>query len=117
LGNVLSCPYLKNDERVCEQICKNVLYLIKAEFCITESHIRCPYYKILENPNALCPHIKDCNQNYFAFTLPFDKMLEAANTYCINPNNRENCERYKMYMSGEKPSEKLLPDGMIYKTL
>jgi hypothetical protein len=111
--NYIPCKLFNNGERTCKQICKNVLYLIKEDFCKSDNHKECPYYKIFENPELICEFIMDCNENDFAFLMPFEKMLEVSNNYCLNTENKESCERYKKHSEGITPHDKLLPDGTV----
>ncbi len=109
----MHCPHFSNGERNCKEICKNVLHLIDNEICTSDTHQKCPYYQIIEQPNRLCEFILKCNENDFAFSLELQDMITIANTYCLHQENKKTCARYKYFKKEETPHPRLLPDNTL----
>ncbi len=94
---------------------KNIGFVPQAytyDYCQTDKHIECPFFKAIKNIGLHCDCLEKCaSYNHFK-VYNFEKFIEIANAYCLSENSA-NCARYKMRKSGQTPPEGLLPDGSI----
>lgn len=80
------------------------------EYCVSDKHIDCPFYRALKNIGAHCEYIDKCVAYKYFGAKDFEKFVEITKSYCLCPNNVK-CARFKIKSSGEVVPEDLLPDG------
>lgn len=110
----MNCPLYKDYTRFCVEKFHKVVYLTNFEFCDSERYQDCPFYKILERIEPLCPYIEDCPMYFHIRDESFNQLMRMTKTYCCS-ENYSFCARYKLRESGEKVPRELYPDGTIKK--
>lgn len=80
------------------------------DYCQSDKHRECPFFKTLNNIGFHCECIENCPAyGYFGIS-DFRKFIEIANSYCLSENS-VNCERFKLRKAGKAVPRGLLPDG------
>ncbi|MFC1644582.1 hypothetical protein ACFL08_00970 [Patescibacteria group bacterium] len=79
------------------------------QFCQSEEHVDCPFYKILETDENVCEKITKCPAFKKFKNGEFDKFVDVSNRFCTSEKHTE-CARFKTSRKGAVP-ESLHPDG------
>jgi len=81
------------------------------EICATDKYKTCPFYVICTKSGFVCECVSFCPPFNYFLNKDFKKFWEMTENFCLCPEKRENCARYKIRKTKQIPPENLLPDG------
>ncbi|MFC1608551.1 hypothetical protein ACFL2R_00045 [Patescibacteria group bacterium] len=82
-------------------------------FCQTEKHTDCPFYKMLKTDESVCKNVKKCSAFKKFQRKNFDEFVKISNEFCTG--DYKNCLRYQKKEKGEPVPENLHPEGGLIR--
>ncbi len=113
----MNCPLYKDYTREClgeTEVHPTNITKIILDFCSSNKHKECPFYKMLIVKENICKHIQKCPAFAKFQDGAFHAFVETSNKYCTSENHAE-CERYKLKEKGNEVPTWLHPDGKHIK--
>ena len=106
----MSCPMYKDFTRECIETFEVIIHLSNINFCESDRHKECPFYRYINETEKRCEYAERCLHGKTVLETPFERMVSVSKTYCFC-ENKVNCERYKVMKSGKVTPEGLGVDG------
>jgi len=105
----MNCPLFVDFTRHCIKEVKN-LPADTLGFCLTEKHVDCPFYRVIQKVGCTCENITGCPVFDSIKFGDFPAFVQMTKNYCLC-ENKVNCRRYILKKQDVSVPEDLLPDG------
>ncbi len=107
----MGCPLFVDYTRECVEDIRT-LPPDTYNYCQSKDYQKCPFYIKKQNLKTACEFVDKCPFfNNFNMN-SFDEFMNITKNYCLSEKH-EDCERYKLKMSGKNVPIELRPDGEI----
>jgi len=84
------------------------------QYCLTEKHKECPFYRAINKIGHVCEFVATCPIYREISIKDFDRFEKMVKNYCLSKEHC-SCARYVVRKKKEVPPDNLLPDGGRYK--
>jgi len=113
----MDCPLFKNSTRHCIHKFSEIVSIGTFEYCNSDGHKMCPFYKIIVEKSPNCEFINKCGISFLEH-FSYARMVEMYElnpqnflNYCLSDVKKMNCALYKYQKEGKDCPKDLLPDG------
>lgn len=105
----MSCPFFVDCTRECVKEIRE-LPADTFDFCTTQRHVDCPFYRSIRKIGPFCERIPDCSVYNLFRSEDFQAFVKMTREFCLSTQNA-TCQRYILKKSGSVVPPDLLPDG------
>ena len=113
----MNCPLFKNSTRHCIEKFSEIVSIGTFEYCTTDGHKMCPFYRIIVEKSPYCEFINECGLSFLEY-FSYARMIEMYELnpqsfldYCLSEGKKMNCALYECKKEEKDCPKGLLPDG------